>query len=125
MLSGEIPCEKIYEDARFAAVLEPAPLSAGHAFVFPKREAESWLHLDAEELAALTALAQKLAKAIQRAFPCPRVALAAYGVVTPHVHLHLIPVSGGAGEIDLTKKRPDAAHADLHAAALKIRAALQ
>ena len=121
MLSGEIACEKIYEDARFAAVLEPAPLSSGHAFVFTKREIESWLHLEPAELNDLLNLCQKLGKAIQQAFGCPRVAIAAYGVKTPHVHFHLIPVSGNPGEIDLTRSRPAAPPGALREAAAKIR----
>jgi histidine triad (HIT) family protein len=120
MLTGEIACEKIYEDARVAAVLEPAPLSPGHAFVFPKREAESWLALEPAELAEVLAVARRVAEAIARAFPCRRVALAAYGVKTPHAHFHLIPVNGAAGEIDLTRARPAADPAQLRADRAKI-----
>lgn len=120
MLSGETPCVKIYEDDRFAAVLEPAPLSPGHAFVFPKREIESWLALEPRDLADLMALSQRIGSAIQSAFSPKRIALAAYGVKTPHVHLHLIPASGNPGEIDLTRVRPAASDADLRAAAGKI-----
>ena len=122
MLSGEIPCEKVFEDARFAAVLEPAPLAPGHVFVFPKQEVESWLHLDPAGLCALLALSQEIAKIIQSALDCPRVALAAYGIKTPHVHIHLIPAWGKSGEIDLTRTRPAASAEDLRKTAEKIRA---
>lgn len=122
MLTGEIPCEKIFEDNRFAAVLEPAPLSAGHAFVFPKQEIASWLELEPDDLRDLMALAQRLARVIRDTVDCPRVALAAYGVRTPHAHIHLIPVWGRPGEIDLTRSRPAAAADELHALASRIRA---
>ena len=123
-ISGEIQCEKVFEDVGFVAILEPAPLAPGHVFVFPKQEIESWLHLEPKDLHILMNLAQKIAKAIQVVFGCPRVALAAYGLKTPHVHLHLIPVWGQPGEIDLTRTRLPASASELQENAKKIRATL-
>lgn len=121
MLAGEIPCHRILENKKFAAVLEPRPLRPGHAIVFPKREIDAVFDLDDDTLGGLILFAKRAAQAIKDEIPCRKIALVAYGLQTPHAHLHIVPVDGEAGEIDLSRPRPDAAEKDLASLAARLR----
>jgi histidine triad (HIT) family protein len=96
ILSGAIPCHKVYEDERVFAFLDINPLSHGHTLVIPK-----------EPAATLDALSDEAAAALGRALPriC-RAVIAVTGVreynvlenngtgahqAVPHVHFHIIP----------------------------------
>ena len=48
--------------------------------------------LSDEDVAAMHVFAKKIAKAIQKAFPCKKVGEAVIGLEVPHAHIHLIPI---------------------------------
>ena len=105
ILSGAIPCHKVYEDERVFAFLDINPLSTGHTLVIPKEPAKT-----------LDALSEESAAALGRALPriC-RAVIAVTGVTeynvlenngagahqaVDHVHFHIIPKpkhGGGLG----------------------------
>jgi histidine triad (HIT) family protein len=102
ILSGEIPCYRIYEDEHVLAFLDVGPLAEGHTLVIPK-----------ERAAKLHELSDASAAAIGRALPrlC-RAVVAATGVddynvllnngaaahqAVLHVHFHIIPKRGARG----------------------------
>lgn len=96
ILSGEIPCHRVYEDPHVLAFLDINPISRGHTLVIPK-----------EPAATLDALSDASAEAIGRVLPrvCRAVMRAtgarAYNVLqnngagahqaVMHVHFHIIP----------------------------------
>jgi histidine triad (HIT) family protein len=96
IISGQIPCHKVYEDDRVLAFLDINPLALGHTLVIPK-----------EQAVTLDALSDDSAAAIGRVLPriC-RAVVAVTGVkeynvlenngagahqAVPHVHFHIIP----------------------------------
>jgi len=96
ILSGAIPCHKVYEDERVFAFLDINPLCTGHTLVVPKEPAKT-----------LDALSDESAAALGRALPriC-RAVIAVTGVreynvlenngagahqTVAHVHFHVIP----------------------------------
>jgi histidine triad (HIT) family protein len=102
ILSGEIPCHKVYEDDHVLAFLDIGPLSAGHTLVIPK-ERKAFLHeLSEESAAALGRVLPRLARAVLAA-----TGATAYNVLQNngaeahqavfHVHFHIIPKSRGRG----------------------------
>ena len=92
IVEGEIPSYKVAEDEHFYAFLDIRPLKEGHTLVIPKREVDYIFDLDKEELSALFAFAQRVAKGIKEAVPCKRVGVAVIGMEVPHAHIHLIPI---------------------------------
>ena len=106
ILSGAIPCHKVYEDERVFAFLDINPLSTGHTLVVPKEPAPT-----------LDALSDESAAALGRALPriC-RAVIAVTGVrdfnvlenngtaahqAVPHVHFHVIPKPGPDTGLDM------------------------
>jgi histidine triad (HIT) family protein len=96
ILRGEIPCNKVYEDAHVLAFHDISPQSPTHVLVIPKGE---YVSLDdfserasAEEIAALVRAVGRIAKAQGVAESGYRV-LANTGPAAhqevPHFHVHL------------------------------------
>ena len=64
ILRGEIPCEKVYEDADALAFMDVMPQAEGHVLVVPKRGARNMFDVPPEVLSALILRVQKLARAV-------------------------------------------------------------
>lgn len=92
IIAGEIPCYKVAENEKFFAFLDINPLVKGHTLVIPKQEVDYIFDLSDEDLAAMHVFAQKIARAIEKAFPCKKVGEAVIGLEVPHAHIHLIPI---------------------------------
>ncbi|MFZ0008149.1 MAG: HIT domain-containing protein [Steroidobacteraceae bacterium] len=96
IISGQIPCHKIYEDERVLAFLDINPLSAGHALVLPKEAAETMDALSDESAAALGRVLPRICRAVIAV-----TGVREYNVLEnngrsahqaiPHVHFHIIP----------------------------------
>lgn len=96
IISGEIPCHKVYEDDLVLAFLDIGPLSEGHTLVIPKEPAVTLDELSDESAAAIGRVLPRLARALVKATGCNQYNLLqnngtrAHQVVQ-HVHFHLIP----------------------------------
>ena len=96
ILRGEIPCHKVYEDAKVLAFLDINPLSEGHTLVVPKEAAETMDVLSDESAAALGRVLPRLCRAVMAA-----TGVREYNVLEnngaqahqaiAHVHFHIIP----------------------------------
>lgn len=92
IVAGDIPCYKVAEDDKHLAFLDINPVTAGHTLVVPKREIDYLFDLPEEEYVALELFAKRVARAIDAAMPCKRVAEAVIGLEVPHAHIHLVPI---------------------------------
>ena len=96
IISGQIPCHKVYEDERVLAFLDINPLSAGHTLVLPKEAAETLDGLSDESAAALGRVLPRICRAVVAV-----TGVREYNVLEnngrgahqaiPHVHFHIIP----------------------------------
>jgi len=102
ILSGEIPCHKVYEDELVFAFLDIGPLSEGHTLVIPKEPAETLDKLSAESAAAIGRVLPAISRAVLKA-----TGATDFNVIqnngrpahqeVDHVHFHIIPKVKGAG----------------------------
>lgn len=102
IISGQIPCTKIFENQSILSFLDINPAAQGHLLVIPKLHAERIDQLDphtmaeiAKSLPALSAAAQKAMQADGYNVLCNNGAAA--GQVVKHVHFHIIPRRNGDG----------------------------
>lgn len=100
ILRDEIPCVKVYEDAKTLAFLDIMPSTPGHTLVIPREAAQTIFDLSPEGAAALIATTRKVSAAVQRALGCEGIMLAqlngaAAGQSVPHVHFHILPRDHG------------------------------
>lgn len=89
---GEIPSYKCAESEEFYAFLDINPIRRGHTLVVPKREVDYFFDLDDDEIARMQVFAKLVAVAIEKAFPCRKVAQAVIGLEVDHAHIHLVPI---------------------------------
>lgn len=96
ILSGQIPCHKVYEDEHVLAFLDINPLSPGHTLVIPKEPRAQLHELSDESAAAIGRVLPRIARAVLKATGATAYnvlqnnGLAAHQAVF-HVHFHIIP----------------------------------
>ncbi len=114
ILSGDLPCHKVYEDARVLAFLDASPLSRGHTLVIPKERVSTLDQLSEDSAAAVGRVLPRVSRAVMRTTGCKD-----YNVLQNnggqahqavfHVHFHIIPkpdaatglgIRWSAGELD-------------------------
>lgn len=103
IISGEIPCHKIYEDDAVLSFLDINPLSTGHTLVIPKEPAVTLDKLSDEASAAIGRVLPRIARAVMAATGTTEYNIlqnngpGAHQAVM-HVHFHIIPKEpGGKG----------------------------
>ncbi|HNX25921.1 MAG TPA: HIT family protein [Phycisphaerae bacterium] len=103
IVAGKIPSTKVYEDDDSLAFMDIGPVSPGHVLLICKEHYEKIHEVPAEVAAKTLAVLPKLVNAVQTATGCAglnvlqnngRIA----GQLVPHVHFHIIPRYGAAGE---------------------------
>jgi len=102
ILSGEIPCYRVYEDEHVLAFMDLYPLAPGHTLIIPKHHASDVHELPDEAFAAVGRVVPRIARAVAKATDAPGYNLhvsngACAGQVIWHVHLHVIPRAAGDG----------------------------
>src|SRR3954454_19880150 len=100
ILRGELPCHKIYEDAKVLAFLDIMPRAPGHTLVLPKAPARNILDIAPDDLADVMKAAQKIAKISVGVFGADGVTVQQFnepagGQVVFHLHVHVIPRKDG------------------------------
>ncbi len=103
IIRGEAPCYKLYEDDEVLAFLDLFPQSLGHTLVIPKRAAaRNLLDVDADSLAKLMGVTQRLARVLVEELQPDGVQVAQFngapaGQTVFHLHMHIIPRFAGEG----------------------------
>ena len=89
IVKGEVPSYKVYEDNAYLAFLDIHPQSPGHTLVIPK-EHYRWVW-DLPNAGEYFEVAQKIAKAQQKAFGTDWILSKIIGDEVPHAHIWLFP----------------------------------
>ena len=105
IISGEIPCHKVYEDKHVLAFLDINPLSNGHTLLIPKEPAETLDQLSDESSAAIGRVLPRLCRAVLKSTGAKNYNILQNNGATAHqavfhVHFHIIPkeeAGGGLG----------------------------
>lgn len=91
IITGEIPCYKIYEDDKTFAFLDIHPETMGHTLVIPKKEVDKIYNLEDEDYDALMKTVKKLSKHMEEKLGS-RILWKVVGTDVPHAHVHLMPL---------------------------------
>jgi histidine triad (HIT) family protein len=96
ILRGELPAHRVYEDDRVVAFLDIMPRAAGHVLVIPKAPSRNLLDVAPDDLAAVAAAAQRIARAQMDVFAADGITLTQHnekagGQEVFHLHVHVIP----------------------------------
>lgn len=96
IVAGELPATIVDEDERTIAFMDINPATHGHALVIPRAHTTDLLSIDADELAAVSGAAQRLAARIKERLRADGINVinscgAAAWQTVFHFHLHVIP----------------------------------
>ena len=102
IVRGEIPAQKVYEDASSFAFLDIHPLADGHTMIIPKAHYERLEDMPVAEAGKIFETVRRVTEAVQRALNAPATTIGinngkAAGQVVPHLHIHIVPRSPGDG----------------------------
>jgi histidine triad (HIT) family protein len=127
IVSGEMPCVKLYEDDDTLVFLDIFPVNEGHSLVIPKQHFRDVFEIEGPALAAVTATSLRVARAIDAALDADGLGVfqltrAAAGQTVFHYHMHLLPRNAGEPMALHSRVRGD--DAALRETADRIRAAL-
>jgi histidine triad (HIT) family protein len=118
IIAGEVPCHKVYEDAKVIAFLDAFPSCNGHTLVVPKEEAVTLDQLSDESAAAIGRVLPRICRAVLQATGATQFNVlqnnglrARQGVM--HVHFHIIPKyeDGGGLYVQWEHNKLDERHA--------------
>ncbi|MDD5086257.1 MAG: HIT family protein [Candidatus Nanoarchaeia archaeon] len=96
IIKSEIPCNKIYEDEKFFAFLDIAPVNKGHTLVIPKKHYKNLLDMPEEEIKGYMEAVKKVSDAVMKGVDADGISISisnekAAGQVVMHAHIHVIP----------------------------------
>lgn len=92
IVSGQIPCHKVYEDENFLAFLDIKPFAKGHTLLIPKKHYR-WVY-DVPNFNEYWQVAQKIALDIKNSSLNPEyISFLTMGNEVLHGHIHIIPRS--------------------------------
>ncbi len=102
IVSGKIPCAKVYEDEHLLSFLDIGPLARGHLLLIPKEHIERIWQANAELLSHLACSIPLLADTVMKATGAEGLNVLqnngrAAGQLVEHLHIHLIPRRSGDG----------------------------
>ena len=124
ILRGEIPCHKVYEDEATLAFMDVMPQAKGHTLVISKNPSRNLLDIAPADLTAVMAAAQKLTRAVKKAFDAGGVLVmqfneAAAGQTVFHFHVHIIPRHEGVALTPHARQMADPNELAEHARRIK------
>ena len=96
LLSGELPCAKVYEDELVFAFMDAGQVNDGHVIVASKKPYETILDIDEETTQRLFLVAKRIAHVVQDVFKAEGITLLqankdAGWQSVPHIHVHVLP----------------------------------
>ena len=91
IINREIPGRFVYEDDDVVAFLTIEPMTQGHTLVVPREELDNWQDVDPAAFNHVMAVAQRIGKAVCKAFDTERSGVIIAGLEVPHLHVHVFP----------------------------------
>lgn len=96
IVSGAMPCHRVYEDAHTLVFMDIFPVAEGHALVITKDHAPTIFDADETALTAVMATARRVAHAIREVLAPDGLMVfqlngAAAMQTVFHYHMHLLP----------------------------------
>jgi histidine triad (HIT) family protein len=101
IISEDLPCSRVYDDADIIAFLDIHPVIEGHTLIVPKLHIQSLTDLPQALLERVAQVGQTVAAHLKTVIPgCKGITLSladgeVAGQEVPHVHLHVIPRKEG------------------------------
>ena len=102
IIAGEVPSDKVYEDADTLAFLDIKPVNPGHTLVIPKAHYVNVFDAPEDVWGKVMNTVHKVARAVEKGLPVGDLNIAMNngkhsGQVVFHAHVHVMPRYEGDG----------------------------
>jgi len=96
ILSGTMPCAKVFEDDQVLSFMDVFPQAKGHTLVIPKTPACNLFDISEDTLKALVSRTQIIGRAVRDALDPDGIQIMQFngdaaGQTVFHIHFHIIP----------------------------------
>lgn len=96
IVSGEIPCIKVYEDEKILAFLDIKPVNIGHTLIIPKEHYKNIYETPEEILKGMISVSKRISIALKSALNADGINITmnnepSAGQIIFHSHIHIIP----------------------------------
>ncbi len=107
IISGDIPCYKVWEDDDHLAFLSIHPIKEGHTLVIPKNHHPYAFEIEDAEYTSLWLAAKKVAAKLKNTFnpQTGKIGSMVYGMDVDHTHIHLVPIDQ-SGDLSFKNAKP-------------------
>lgn len=107
IVTGDIPCYKVWEDDNFLAFLDIHPIKEGHTMVIPKKHYPYVFDIEDPEYSELWKAAKQVSTMLKQTFQpkTGKIGVIVYGLDVDHTHIHLVPIDK-SGDLSFTKAKP-------------------
>ena len=100
IIAGDIPCARVYEDARVLSFMDAFPQSKGHTLVVPRVPVCNLFDIADDDLANLIVQTRRIARAVREALAPDGLRLIQFngeaaGQTVFHLHFHILPIWAG------------------------------
>ncbi|MDI7774047.1 HIT family protein [Asticcacaulis sp. EMRT-3] len=100
IISGDIPCARVYEDERILSFMDAFPQSKGHTLVIPKVAACNLFDIGDDDLQNLIVHTRRIARAVRDALAPDGLRIIQFngeaaGQTVFHLHFHILPIWEG------------------------------
>ncbi len=118
LISGELPCARVYEDELVFAFMDAGQVNPGHVLVASRKAYATLMDADEATAMAMMRVAQQIAQAVQEIFQPEGITILqanreAGWQTVPHLHLHVLPRYFADG-VDLVWPRKEPGMEVLH-----------
>ena len=120
IISGDIPCHKVYETDTVLAFLDIYPIQPGHTLVVPKVQIDHFDELPDDVYQEVFSVVKRIANAQKQALGSNRVCLRVEGFDVPHAHVHVYPCNTAEDFYNKDRMATEPDHAALSEIALKL-----
>lgn len=89
IVSGQIPCYKVYEDEKYLGFMDIKPLNIGNTLLIPK-EHHRWVY-NVPDFGQYFEIAKKIGLATMSIVGAESISFVTLGFEVPHAHIRIIP----------------------------------
>jgi histidine triad (HIT) family protein len=120
IVSGKLPCHKVWEDEQFLAFLDIHPIKEGHTLIIPKIHSPYLFEMNEAEYSAIWNAAKTVSAKLKKTFKpkTEKIGSIVYGLDVDHTHIHLVPIDQ-SGDLSFKNAKP-ASKAELETTLAKL-----
>ena len=123
IVAGTLASYKLWENKHFLAFLDNKPIMPGHTLIVPKEHHSYLFEMSEDDYEGIFERVRKLEPPLRKSMEAKRIGIIVEGFGVDHVHVHMVPMTGG-GQL-IQKGKTGVTDAEFEVVAERIRPAIK